>query len=158
MDRSSLRPRVSMPMKKLRLLRSTSSLRFTFALILGMFVQTPLMNAAVDSESYNPVAVPRAIVLAGSARFTVLTPQLIRLEWAADGKFEDHASFAFVNRRLPVPKFQATKSADAGGLTIKTDALELRYHPASGEDGRFTAANLEIGFTLNGKSVTWHHG
>ena len=41
----------------------------------------------------------------GKARFTVLTPELIRMEWAADGKFEDHASFVFINRRLPVPKF-----------------------------------------------------
>jgi alpha-glucosidase len=51
----------------------------------------------------NPVADPRAIVLQGNARFTVLTPELIRMEWAADGKFEDHASFVFINRRLPVP-------------------------------------------------------
>ena len=55
----------------------------------------------------NPVADPKAVVVVGNARFTVLTPQLIRMEWAADGKFEDHASFVFLNRRLPVPKFHA---------------------------------------------------
>ena len=49
------------------------------------------MNAAADSESYNPVADVRAVVRACLVRFTVLTPQLIRLEWAKDGKFEDHA-------------------------------------------------------------------
>ena len=53
----------------------------------------------------NPVADPRAVVVIGNARFTVLTPEMIRMEWAADGKFEDHASFVFINRRLPVPKF-----------------------------------------------------
>ncbi|MGA8041989.1 MAG: hypothetical protein WCA37_04235, partial [Terracidiphilus sp.] len=31
----------------------------------------------------NPVADPNAIVTLGNARFTVLTPQLIRMEWAA---------------------------------------------------------------------------
>src|SRR5437879_5913602 len=41
---------------------------------------------------YDPVADPKAVVRVGNARFTVLTPQLIRMEWAADGKFEDHAS------------------------------------------------------------------
>ena len=54
----------------------------------------------------NPVADPKAIVTVGNARFTVLTPQLIRMEWSADGKFEDHASLVFINRRLPVPKFE----------------------------------------------------
>ena len=61
----------------------------------------------------DPVADPRAVVILGNARFTVLTPELIRMEWAADGKFEDHASFVFINRRLPVPKF----SKDRGGST-----------------------------------------
>jgi len=42
----------------------------------------------------------------GKARFTVLAPELIRMEWAADGRFEDHASFVFLNRRLPVPPFE----------------------------------------------------
>jgi hypothetical protein len=57
------------------------------------------------AELYDPVAQPRAVVKAGHARFTILTPQLIRMEWAADGKFEDHPSLVFLNRNLPVPKF-----------------------------------------------------
>ena len=48
----------------------------------------------------NPIADPKAVIVSGNARFTVLTPELIRMEWAADGKFEDHASFVFINRRL----------------------------------------------------------
>ncbi len=52
-----------------------------------------------------PSPIPKAVVVVGNARFTVLTPQLIRMEWSADGKFEDHASLVFINRRLPVPKF-----------------------------------------------------
>ena len=48
----------------------------------------------------------------GNARFTVLTPQLIRMEWAADGKFEDHASLVFLNRKLPVPKFTSAIKED----------------------------------------------
>src|SRR5215471_6642105 len=138
---------------------SLSGLRPVFrCLVLGLAVtalgqetnvsQTATQPASSPSRSvaahsaqlpglYNPVADPKAVVRAGSARFTVLTPQLIRMEWAADGKFEDHASFVFLNRRLPVPKFQ---SGEAGGaLTIKTDALEVRYHLATDDDGKFTA-------------------
>ncbi len=62
----------------------------------------------------NPVADPKAVVTIGNARFTVLTPQLIRMEWSADGKFEDHASLVFINRRLPVPKFWSSASSVAG--------------------------------------------
>jgi hypothetical protein len=61
------------------------------------------VSSAQRPEVYQPVADPAAVVTLEHARFTVLTPQLIRMEWAADSKFEDHASFAFLNRRLPVP-------------------------------------------------------
>ena len=104
----------------------------------------------------NPVADPKAVVVVGKARFTVLTPQLIRMEWAADGKFEDHASFVFINRRLPVPRF--SKDAGDGGrqIILKTDALTLTYTPSA--DGRFTANNLSIQLAVDGKQVVWHPG
>jgi alpha-glucosidase len=119
------------------------------------------VNHALDTET-NPVSDPRAIVTIGKARFTILTPQLIRTEWAADGKFEDHASFVFLNRRLPVPKFDHTHE-DSGTTrhdTIKTSALTLTYDSSStpGGDTRFTPSNLTIMFTLDGKQVTWHPG
>ncbi|MGB6686911.1 MAG: TIM-barrel domain-containing protein [Terracidiphilus sp.] len=106
----------------------------------------------------NPVADPMAIVTLGRARFTVLTPQLIRVEWSADGKFEDRASFVFINRRLPVPKFEKTISGDGQNqvLTLKTAALSLTYSPAG--DGKFTADNLSITLTVEGKKVVWHPG
>src|SRR5215472_9752213 len=58
--------------------------------------------AAVDE----PTANSAAVVIVEHARFTVLTPELIRMEWSADGRFEDRASLVFINRRLPVPRFQ----------------------------------------------------
>src|SRR5579872_1682559 len=127
-----------------KLLRSIASLRFMFIFILGMFLQAPLVNATVASHSYDPIADPGAVVRAGSARFTVLTPQLIRLEWAKDGKFEDHASFAFVNRALPVPQF--TRQLGPGNrLVLKTSALTLVYNPGDA-DGKFTADDLTVSF------------
>jgi alpha-glucosidase len=102
----------------------------------------------------NPVADPRAVVIQANARFTVLTPELIRMEWAADGKFEDHASFVFINRRLPVPKY-SHEFAD-GKLTLKTDALTLTYAPKA--DGRFSSNNLTLELNLDGKPVVWRPG
>ena len=115
-------------------------------------------HSAAPPGLYDPVADPKAVVRAGSARFTVLTPQLIRMEWAADGKFEDHASFVFLNRHLPVPKFAVSTTDGGSRHIIKTDALSLSYAVAQDSDGKFSADNLHIDFTLNGKQMTWHPG
>ncbi len=119
---------------------------------------TPAATKATGSidGNYNPVADPKAVVVLGNARFTVLTSQLIRMEWASDGKFEDHASFVFLNRHLPVPDFSQTVSEAGKALTIKTGALTLVYTPTG--DGRFTANNLSITLIVDLKPVTWHPG
>ncbi len=133
--------------------------------LMAAFASSPALASGPQSPSgvpavYDPVADSHAVVTRGNARFTVLTPQLIRMEWAADGKFEDHASLVFLNRKLPAPKFQQslTKPGADQALIVKTDALELRYSPAPDSNGKFTAANLEISFALNGKTVTWRPG
>ena len=88
--------------------------RGLFVVAMGALAVFHSPVAAADAPGrYDPVADPRAVVTTGHARFTVLTPQLIRMEWAADGKFEDHASFVFLNRRLPVPKFEKNPASDA---------------------------------------------
>jgi hypothetical protein len=87
----------------------------------------------------DPVAEPAAQVIAGDARFTVLTERLIRMEFAAEGQFEDRASYAFPNRRAEVPGFKESRAE--GVTSIDTGALMLRYRP----DGRpFHAGNLEV--------------
>jgi len=110
-------------------------------------------------EIYQPAADPAAVVTVGHARFTVLTPQLIRMEWAADGKFEDHASFTFLNRRLPVPTFQQHVSGRGAHrtLTLDTAALHLVYQPGEAGD-RFTAPNLSIDLKSAPANTTWHPG
>jgi alpha-glucosidase (family GH31 glycosyl hydrolase) len=115
----------------------------------------------IASESVtNPIADPRAVIVVGKARFTVLTPEMIRMEWAADGKFENHASFVFINRHLPVPKFESAVTKSGGPvqqLRLKTSALTLTYDASSG-NGKFTPQNLSIEVTVDGKQVTWHPG
>ena len=119
---------------------------------------SPATHAQSAGEVTDPVADPKALVTLGHARFTVLTPELIRMEWAADGKFEDHASFVFLNRRLPVPKFETTVSVDGQNAvhTIKTGILTLTYTDTG--DGRFTSGNLKIELTVDGEPVVWHFG
>lgn len=104
-------------------------------------------------QTHDPLPDPRSVVVAGEVRFTVLTPQLIRMEWSARGKFEDRASLVVINRRLPVPPFQ--KKEDGGWLNLQTEKLMLRYKQGS---GKFSRENLEISFDLDGRKVTWKPG
>ena len=72
---------------------------------------------------FDPVANPRAVVRAGRARFTVLTEQLIRMEWSATNQFQDDATWAFIIRNLPVPVFNA--SQQGGWQVITTRFLNV---------------------------------
>lgn len=127
----------------------------------GLFAQVPghpprrQVGAATAPAADQPVADPKAVVTTGHARFTVLTPQLVRMEWSANGTFEDHASFVFLNRRLPVPEFTRSTAAD-GTLTLQTSALTLTYKPSG--DGKFDADDLHIALKLNGQTALWHPG
>ena len=90
---------------------------------------------------YVALADTGAVVAAsdGMARFTVLTDHLIRMEYArTKGQFEDRASLAVLNRKLPVPKF--THAVAGGVLTITTDAVELEYEVGKG----FTPETLSV--------------
>ena len=129
-------------------------LRSTMLLIALLICVTGVKSQNRPEGRYEPAADTRAEVVFHHARFTVLTPELIRMEWAADEKFEDRASFVFLNRRLPVPAF--THESKDGALELRTSALTLHYKPSG--DGRFTAGDLSIELQLNGRPVTWHPG
>ncbi|MDZ7261917.1 MAG: DUF4968 domain-containing protein, partial [candidate division KSB1 bacterium] len=111
------------------------------------------LSFSLFAQEYNPVADPKAMVISGQTRFTVLTPRVIRLEWAEDGKFEDQASLVFVNRKLPVPEFN--QKVKQGWLTIATSDLILKYKIGS---GKFTDQNLQIEFTVDGMKKVWTPG
>jgi alpha-glucosidase (family GH31 glycosyl hydrolase) len=145
----------------------TVALSLTSCVALAQLPGTPTSEhtSAAPShpaELYDPVAQPPAVVKAGHARFTVLTPQLIRMEWAADRKFEDRPSLVFLNRNLPVPKFsQMHENAGASAeLILETSNLTLRYNYTDNDNdsGKFSADNLHVELKVNGQTVTWHPG
>ena len=106
-----------------------------------------------SAQRYVGEADPGAIVVEGNVRFEILTPHIIRMEWSEDGKFEDHASLTFTNRKLPVPEFQKTKTTDE--LVIKNEVFELHYKLNS---GKFNGENLKVIFQDNGKRKSWAPG
>lgn len=99
-----------------------------------------------------PVANPASVVVSDQARFTILTPRLLRLEWSETGEFEDRGTYAFPTRYGPPPRFTTQVQGDA--LTIDTGALTLRY----AQNGKFSAGNLSITFELDGERQTWQPG
>jgi alpha-glucosidase (family GH31 glycosyl hydrolase) len=105
-------------------------------------------------QVYLPAANPASEVRSGHARFTFLFPNVVRMEWSQDGKFEDHASLVFVNRQQAAPTLRVHRSK--GWMTVETDALTLRYRTGS---GKFVPGNLQIAYkSKDNKTVIWHPG
>ncbi|UKK51160.1 glycoside hydrolase family 31 protein [Prevotella sp. E13-17] len=121
-------------------------------LLVGCVVQ---LTAAVDHP--DPQADPDAIVTSGRARFTVLTPEMIRIQYSTTSKFEDRATFAVINRRLTVPKYTTREEGDY--LYIETDKLCLRYKKGSTINPNMKSPNnLSISMKVNDVNVTWYPG
>ena len=113
---------------------------------------------AMNADAYNPKAKEEATVTCGNARFTVLTPEMVRIEYSDKGVFEDRATFTVINREMDeVPAF--SKKEDAEYLYINTGRLNLKYRkgttpktlPASPQ-------NLTVTMTHNGQTVMWYPG
>lgn len=84
-----------------------------------------------------PVANPKAVVRGDRYRFTVLTGRMIRMEWDAEGKFEDHATKMVLCRDFPVPEYQVRETEDS--LEIITEFLHLYYNKQ-----RFSQTGLSV--------------
>ncbi|MBW8793368.1 MAG: carbohydrate-binding protein [Streptomyces sp.] len=109
--------------------------------------------AAADTGSR---AARHAAVTVPDARFEVLSPTLIRTEYAGDGHFEDSPTFNAVGRNSFTPP-SYTSSVSDGVLTITTSAMTLRYRIGSGP---FDADNLTTSFRAGPTPVPaapWRH-
>jgi hypothetical protein len=93
------------------------------------------------------------VAMQGNARFTVITPNLIRMEYAPDAKFVDLPSWFAVERK--------TRDTDAkitmqnGKVDIDTGAIHLTYQ----ENGKpFSPDNLQAEIKKGSETVTWKPG
>ncbi len=84
-------------------------------------------------------AQPTGVVESGQARFQILSPTLMRTEYAADRRFEQALTYNVVNRTFPRTAYSSR--VQDGWLVITTSAMTLRYRVGSGP---FRADNLEI--------------
>lgn len=124
----------------------------SFAAFFFIFVSSPLVLAD------NPKASDDAIVVSGNARFTVLFPEMIRIEYSDSGVFEDRATFAVVNRRMEnIPNFSTSEDDDF--LYINTDKINLKYRKGTNPMTETPSPdNLSINFTMDGQPVEWFPG
>lgn len=80
------------------------------------------------------------------ARFTLLTPRMIRIEISPRGRFEDRPTQQFWYRRQPLPRAEINFTAK--DLSIQTDVFELAYHD-SGAGFSTKAVSFKIKATGN---------
>ncbi|WP_214855577.1 glycoside hydrolase family 31 protein [Exiguobacterium sp. s130] len=89
------------------------------------------------TRDMKPQARPDAIIQGDVYRFTVLTSRMIRLEYAADGQFEDRPTQTVFNRDFPVPAYRIVENEEE--LQIITEHVHLHY-----TKGPFAANTLYI--------------
>jgi glycosyl hydrolase family 31/uncharacterized protein DUF5110/starch binding protein with CBM20 domain/alpha-galactosidase-like protein len=90
-------------------------------------------------------------VRAGHLRVQVLSPTLLRLEYAADDHFEDRRTFNAVDRAPGRTWFRASTSRTE--LTVRTSALTL-HHRLGG--GAVSAADTTLDLTVGGRRTSVH--
>ena len=92
---------------------------------------------ALGSATVTAHAAPQNPVVVGQARFSVLTPNCIRIEYAPNGRFVDLPSLFASNRGARFNGFKVEKNANS--TVIDTGAIRLNYSP---NGAAFSAANL----------------
>jgi hypothetical protein len=92
-------------------------------------------------------AAPEGPIVDGNARFSVLTPAVIRMEYAPDAKFEDGLTFNIVDRG---PGAEYATTVEGGWRVVETPKLVLRYRRNSGP---FSAENLIIVLKESGANI-----
>lgn len=115
----------------------------------GLLLALCLCACGSSSAPSGDGGADNGVVRDGHARFTVLTPTLIRLEYAGDDRFEDGLTQTVVNRAFIPPAYGST--VENGQRVLRTAALTLRYTQNSGP---FTAQNLSVALNAGGRAVT----
>ncbi len=115
------------------------------------------------NNDYNPIANEDAIIYSSdkNARFTILTDNIIRMEYNTNQKFENRASFKIINRYFKnVPKFNSTIDKN-GTLIIETPVLRLTYSgtgkfgPNLQVNGYSSFAGLNFSYNPSGINISY---
>jgi alpha-glucosidase (family GH31 glycosyl hydrolase) len=97
------------------------------------------VNLSNSIDMANGKAEAAATVVQGDARFEVLAPEVIRMEYSPSGSFLDDPTFDIMDRNFTVPTY--TSGVSNGWLTITTSQMAFSYEVGSGP---FTAVNTKM--------------
>jgi len=94
---------------------------------------------------------PGSVVAGDHYRFTILTPQLIRMEYAYDGVFEDRPTQTVLNRNFETPYFTVYETEKQ--LEIDTEWLSISY-----DKKEFSISGLSVKVRSESRGIhsTWH--
>ena len=96
---------------------------------------------------------PKGAVVAGRARFTVIAPECIRLEYSEDGRFVNQGSMFAANRGAGFHDY--VLSRDGKRLAIDTGVIELTY---TADGTPFGPHNLQALIRTADSVVSWVPG
>lgn len=101
----------------------------------------------------SPICKEESIIKGENYRFTVLTPQMIRIEYSKTGIFEDRPTQTVINRDFEVPKFRVIDKDDS--LEIVTDFVHLTY-----DKNEFSknGLNIKVRGNISAYHSIWHYG
>ena len=94
-----------------------------------------------------------AIIQGEKYRFTVLTEEMIRLEYWEDGKFEDRATQCVIDRKFKVPEYQVIENEES--LEIITDKIHLVYNKQKFTD---YGLSVQVRGNISVYHSIWHFG
>lgn len=95
-----------------------------------------------DKESY---------IIGNKYRFTVLSPRLIRLEYSADGIFEDRPTALVINRSFPKVNYSITESETL--IQIATEVFTLTY--VKDKELKSSTLSSNIKAVINNTKIEW---
>lgn len=104
----------------------------------------------INQIKFNPIANPKAVVVSGKVRFTILTDRIIRMEFDPKAEFVDRPSLVYWYRNFDAPRFEINSSDDH--LTIETKFLILHFN----KKDRFHRRDLCIELKETGQ--LWRYG
>jgi len=113
-----------------------------------LFISVLILGLSGHSQAKN-----NAIIVIGNARFTVITPLCIRIEYANNGNFVNGKTLFAENRQVFFDDFKLVKDNDE--VQIGTSHIMLTYKP----DGKpFSRENLKAMIKKGNTISEWHPG
>jgi len=108
------------------------------------------MSKTVEKAASQPIETNGQVML-DNARFTVISPTCIRMEYSIRQSFTDKPTLFAFNRSACRAGAKTTWNGKV--LTIDTGKLQLEYQP---DGSSFSAKNLKVVFKNGGKDVEWN--